>query len=116
MSVVEYISDRVAVMYLGEIVETATAENLYKNPRHPYTQALLSAVPIPSPNQKNRKRILLSGDLPSPANPPSGCRFHTRCQYETTICHTTEPHLEAICQSHHSVSCHLEKIIPAFTR
>jgi oligopeptide transport system ATP-binding protein len=105
LSVIEHISDDVAVMYLGKIVEYAPSEQLYANPRHPYTEALLSAVPIPDPDRKP-KRILLEGDPPSPANPPSGCRFHTRCRYVRPECKTDEPpriHFSA----DHWAECHL---------
>ncbi|RLG05872.1 MAG: ABC transporter ATP-binding protein [Thaumarchaeota archaeon] len=105
LSIIKAISDRVAVMYLGKIVEIAEPERLFKNSLHPYTQALLSAIPIPDPEAK-RRRIILKGEPPSPANPPSGCRFHPRCSYAREICRREEPKLIEV-KFGHSVACHL---------
>jgi peptide/nickel transport system ATP-binding protein len=105
LSVVEHISDRVAVMYLGNIVELAASEELYQNPRHPYTEALLSAVPTTDPKYKS-ERIVLEGDVPSPADPPSGCKFHPRCRYAKDICNQQNPEWREISPDHW-VACHL---------
>ena len=105
LSVVEHISTRVGVMYLGSMVELANKKDMYKNPLHPYTQALLSAAPVPDPTAE-RKRIILTGDIPSPANPPSGCKFHTRCSECMEICKSEIPQVKDMGDGH-IVACHL---------
>lgn len=105
LSVVKHICHKVGVMYLGSLIEFSDKDNLYKNPLHPYTKALLSAVPIPDPTIK-RERIILKGDIPSPANPPKGCKFHTRCPYVKPICKEKIPIYKKV-DNNHYVACHL---------
>ncbi len=107
LSMVKHISDRVGVMYLGSLVEVTSSKELYKNPVHPYTKALLSSIPIPDPDiAEASKRIVLEGDVPSPVNPPSGCKFRTRCRYAMQICSEVDPKLKDI-GGEHFVACHL---------
>ncbi len=106
LSMVRYISDHVGVMYLGKLVEIAESEEVYNNPKHPYTQALLSAIPIADPTNDKSERIILEGDIPSPINPPSGCTFRTRCQYAMPICAEEEPQMREVSPGHNA-ACHL---------
>lgn len=105
LGVVRHISDRVMVMYLGKVVEIADKKSIFEQPQHPYTRALLSAIPVPNPVQK-RERIILTGDVPSPIDPPSGCRFHTRCPFAIDICKSQAPELKISAQNH-QVACHI---------
>jgi oligopeptide transport system ATP-binding protein len=102
LGAVKYISDRIAVMYLGKVVEIAKTEEIFKNPKHPYSLALLNAYPVPNPNLRNKERIVIQGDVPSPANPPKGCRFHTRCPIAMDICRQQVPELKG---TDHAVAC-----------
>ncbi|WP_374017770.1 dipeptide ABC transporter ATP-binding protein [Paenibacillus thiaminolyticus] len=105
LSVVEHLCNRIGVMYLGSLVEMAPRDELFRRPLHPYTQALLSAIPIPDPTRKS-ERIVLQGDIPSPANPPAGCKFHTRCPFAKDICKQAVPEFREVASGHH-VACHL---------
>jgi oligopeptide/dipeptide ABC transporter ATP-binding protein len=120
LSVVRHISDRIAVMYLGRIIELASSRDLNRRPLHPYTVALLSAVPIPDPAvERRRRRIILKGDVPSPVNPPSGCRFHTRCWLREKLgdperCVTEDPALRML-DTRHEVACHFAEVVDGST-
>ena len=114
LAVVRHMSDRVGVMYLGKMVELADTKSLFASPRHPYTRALMSAVPLPDPTARS-DRLLLEGDVPSPLNPPSGCRFNTRCPHARERCRTEEPVLGANADGH-GVACHFWREIEALPR
>jgi oligopeptide transport system ATP-binding protein len=105
LGAVRYISDRIAVMYLGKIVEIAKTQEIFNNPQHPYTQALLGAYPVPNPHLRDKQRIIIEGDVPNPAQPPAGCRFHTRCPKAKDLCSQVEPKLEG---KEHAVACLLQ--------
>ena len=108
LAVVRHISDRVAVMYLGKIVELTDADSIYESPLHPYTRALLSAIPYPDPNKRGKK-LELVGEIPSPLYPPNGCRFHTRCPFAESRCRLEEPKLKELAgKEGHLLACHLE--------
>ena len=109
LAAVHYVSDRIAVMYLGKIVEIAPSGDLFFAPQHPYTQALCDAAPVPDPEERKRERVVLTGEIPSSLNPPQGCRFHTRCPYATDLCRTVEPSLIAHTPGDpgHLTACHL---------
>ena len=111
LSVVRHVSDRVAVMYLGQIVEQAPSREIYERPGHPYTRALVSAIPVPDPD-RHRERIVLEGDVPSPITPPSGCRFHTRCAYAIDRCRKESPRADTMSASH-ELTCHRWRELPA---
>jgi oligopeptide transport system ATP-binding protein len=103
LGAVKYISDRIAVMYLGKIVELGSTEEIFKSPKHPYTRALLNAYPIPNPRLRDRPKIMIEGDVPSPANPPKGCSFHTRCPFAQKVCSEQKPQMTG---GNHTVACH----------
>ena len=105
LSVVKYVSDRIGVMYLGNLVEVSDTGELFENTMHPYTEALLSAIPTTDVNDRKKERILLEGDIPSPVNPPSGCKFHTRCRYCQEVCKQQEPEWTNVGNGHY-VACH----------
>ncbi|TCC43425.1 ABC transporter ATP-binding protein [Kribbella sindirgiensis] len=106
LGAIKYISDRIVVMYLGKVMETATTAEIFARPKHPYTEILLDAYPEPDPRLRDRERIIVEGDVPSPANPPPGCVFHTRCPYAQDICRTEVPSLNAAGGARHQVACH----------
>lgn len=107
LAVVKYISDRIAIMYLGKIVESGESDEIYRNPRHPYTRSLISAIPNPDPHNRSHRQVL-HGDVPSPINPPSGCAFHPRCPHMTDRCRTQAPQLRATDQGGHRIACHFD--------